>query len=125
MTILFDVTRHFLNLGIETIIQNSKDADKSLINESRLLLFKSGRDTSVSEEKRQILRTLLTAMQQIQEVGTDEESFIALDMLLVNASEGLNDIWQKHNLKPSVTDADLSALKEHFFDEMKKMLAAL
>ena len=121
MTILFDVTRHFLNLGIEAIIQHSKDADESLINEGRLLLFQRGRDTSVSEEKRQILRALLTAIQEKKEADTDEESFVALETLLVNTSENLDGVWLKHNLKRSTTEVSFSALKEHFFDEMKKM----
>jgi len=121
MTILFDVTRHFLNKGIGKIKQKSEEADQSLLNETRVRLFKQGRDTSVSKEKRQILANLLNKINQITESETDEYSFKLIDSVLMSASEELILICRKHNLNPSITEHDLSTLKERFFDEMNKM----
>lgn len=122
MSILLSVTKHFLQEGINKIITNSEQADRSVINEARVLLLSKGRDISISASKRDTLVTLLGTIKGTDDAATDEASFKSIEGFLLTALESLGALCAKHGLKPSTTESDLSALKEYFFDEMKKML---
>lgn len=58
MSILLDVTKYFLLKGIDEIIKKSEAADHALSNKVWVLFFKEGRNTKLSQEKRDILQAL-------------------------------------------------------------------
>ena len=78
MTLIFDITRHFINKGIDVIIQSSIAADVSLVNDIRCKLFSNGRNLALSKAKRDELASLKNTTQNMLECNTDELSVSSL-----------------------------------------------